>query len=93
MKHLNKMGFVGIETVIAAALVLSVGFIAIIGLSTSGRNLINGANQKIEDLDIFGDNPTVLYDEDGYPQHLNITPTNITPEANFVFVWDSENSG
>lgn len=84
MKHLNKMGFVGIETVITAALVLSVGFIAILGFGTSGRNLINSANQKIYNLDIFGDNP--YYDQSGYPQHLNIIPSNITPEERFVFV-------
>jgi asparagine N-glycosylation enzyme membrane subunit Stt3 len=97
MKRFNTRGFIAIEVVITASFILAVGFFALINFSTSGTSLMDTMNGRLAGLGIFGGitAPEVetVYDGNGYPEHLNINPADITPEANFEFAWDAANNG
>lgn len=98
MKHSNRIGYIAIETVITAALILLAGIFTIMNFSFSGNSFVHTLNERIAGLGIFGggnDIPgeTIVYDDNGYPEHLNINPVDITPENMFLFEWDDTNNG
>ena len=89
MKHSKRMGYVAIETVITAALILSVGLLSIFSLSGGGSGHASRLLQRL-----WGDNTSggidngsivITYDSNGYPAHLGIRPSDITPEN--LFAW------
>ena len=90
MKRLKRSGYVAIEVVITASFILAVGFFALMNFSTSGTSLMDTVNGRLAGLGIFGGGSTtgetIVYDENGYPEHLNISLADVTPEANFDFV-------
>lgn len=96
---IKKIGFVSIEVVIVAALILGVGLAGVGMLSTNGRQLMqNGIDKLIwfDDESNNGEdsggeykipkNPIIDYDDRGYPGDSNVNPGDINNEADFVFV-------
>ena len=89
MYYIKKKGFIAIETVVTAALILSVGLLAIFSLSGGGSGHASRLLQRL-----WGDNTSggidngsivITYDSNGYPAHLGIQPSDITPEN--LFAW------
>lgn len=100
MKDLRTKGFIAIEVVITAAFILAVGFFALLNFSTSGTNLMDTVNGRLASLGIFGGSGSgtpivgpVVYDENGYPEHLNIELSDVSPEESFGFLWDTDHNG
>lgn len=90
------MGYVSIEAVITAALILSVGFFALLNLSGTGSQLVQNGLNKLDSLNLFGSGPVAggpEYDENGYPKDSNINPEDINPASDFTFELNSEGDG
>ena len=89
MHYIKKKGFIAIETVITAALILLVGIVAILGLSASGTGHMGDAMQKLIDLGILPgesstDNNYVYAEYTGcYPSIYNVSESDINPVDDF----------
>lgn len=103
MKRKIKHGFVSIELVITAFLVLTVGFLGIMNLSTTGSAVVNNSLTKLDDLNVFGELTEVepepekviiaQYDANGYDTRLSGLSGTITPVNHFEFVLNPEKDG
>lgn len=99
MHRLRKIGYVSIETVIVAAIILAAGLFGVLGLSGTGGQLVRNGIDKLEDLGVFpgggnnGGGNDFTYDENGYPSDLDVKPGDITPVDEFQFQLNNEEDG
>ncbi|MHC1734525.1 MAG: hypothetical protein AB9921_02500 [Erysipelotrichaceae bacterium] len=91
--RIRKLGYIAVEAVITAALILSVGFIALLNLSGGGASLMGSKLAKLDALNLFGGGDsytsTMSYDENGYIASLNVNPADINPLSDFTFIKNS----
>lgn len=87
MVKIAKKGFVSIEVVITAAIVLAVGLGGIMTLGGNGASTMNKAMNRLEATGTFGGPVAVAseYDDYGYARVLNINPSDINAEADFTY--------
>jgi len=93
-RKINKnIGYVSIELVITAMLILSVGFFAMLNFGVLSLDTITKSLGKLDALNIFGDNAagsdytmSMNYDANGYLISLNVNPADINPLSDFLFV-------
>lgn len=84
-------GFMSIELVIVASLILFVGIASVASLGTIGSSTVKNGLAKLDLLGLFSDevkNEVPVENNDpviGYPEGLTITPDMINPESDFVF--------
>lgn len=84
--HSKQRGYVSLELVLVAGLILAVGFFSMLTFSTTGKDLMQNGLAKIEDF--FGGGtgplPTIIeYDENGYPESLNIQLSDVNSIDDF----------
>jgi len=88
----NRLGYVAIEAVITGALILSVGFFALLSLSGHGTAASSKAMAKLDGTGVFESSGTITqpsaeieYDANGYDKTLNIKTADINPLSDFEF--------
>lgn len=89
MKKLRRNGFIAVEAIVTAALILTVGLASIISFSTTGSRIMDEATNRLIDLglfpndegpdDVFG---TIEYNG-CYPTMYNITEADINSISDF----------
>lgn len=103
MPKQKRKGFMSVELVIVAGIILFTGIAGIATMGSMGSSTVKSGLNKLDLLGIFSDevkngvnNEVPEENNDpvvGYPEGLTITPDMINPEADFVFEWDDALSG
>lgn len=89
MKKNKRIGFVSIEVIIVAALIMASGFLGISTLKNTGTEMMSKSLNKLDILGIFTEDvelPVVpTYDSNGYDTTLNVQTSDINAEADFTY--------
>lgn len=98
MKNLKRLGYVSIELVITAAIILAVGFFSVMSMGETGSLIMQNAMNRLDDLYVFdnqgggiGGEVNPPGDENGYP--IGTDPGDIAALEEFNFVWDETYNG
>ena len=93
----KKIGYVAIELVVCAALILSVGFFLMLNFSGLGMDTMTKGLAKLDATGVFGIfgggdkyTSTMSFDANGYEASLNVNPADINPVSDFLFVKNSD---
>lgn len=94
---LNRMGYVSIEIVIVAALILSGGAIALGSFSDASIQYTQKALTILGNTGILGDlensGDEMSYDTYGYEISLNVSVGDINPVSDFRLIKNATNDG
>jgi len=91
-RKINKnIGYVSIELVITAALILAVGFFAMMNFGVLGLDTMSRGMSKLDGTGVFASGETTApstgaYDSNGYDKSLNVKTTDINPVSDFEFI-------
>ena len=85
----KNIGYVSIELVITAALIMAVGFFAILNFNILGNESMTKGMERLDGTGVFSSGETTTpvssYDSNGYDKSLNINPADINPSTDFEF--------
>lgn len=80
-----KNGFVSIEVVIVAALILAVGLAGITAMGVKGQQTASNGLDKLDALGVFGEGGEGSEYATGYPSGLQVVKTDVNAEDDFTY--------
>ena len=89
----KKFGFISIEAIIVASIILGVGILGMASFQTTASAVAQNSVDNLDGLNLFGQNLGIEYDELGYPASLNVNSVEVNPETDFEFMWNDSLNG